>query len=371
MPKSRNNSAFGALQNYFDRVSNSLEDRIPEYLQMRKYARVYAESRKLLEIGKTLNLAAGSIDEINLTNKLNGDNLRQFAELLNARSLPLRTYLQGKPLTKEIKLLHFIFKNLQQTIKALVTIHKNLKRINAVIPVIGALLKLKENDSDKEHDPVLHEISSSLKANLMLPELDPIKIALIREGSPFSDQLTRLGFEQINDVSDKLIGLLNDKLLVVLEASEVLINSIESDGVNDVSVEKRLPDEVRVLFLAQSVLDIFFKIREIRNCIKIIISFMNDLKDVLEGRKLDMKAEALLCLSDNSAKDNSIRDIVLKHLPTNLRRGVPVINEIATSLDALDLKLRLNTLDLTKILKMTYGLIYEKSTRNWINPYED
>ena len=98
---------------------------------------------------------------------------------------------------------------------------------------------------------------------------------------------------------------------------------------------------------------------------------MNELKDVLEGRKLDMKAEALLCLSDNSARDNSIRDIVLKHLPTNLRRGVPVINEIATSLDALELKLRLNTLDLTKILKMTYGLIYEKSTRNWINPYED
>lgn len=370
MPKSRNNSAFGALQNYFDRVSNSLEDRIPEYLQMRKYARVYAESRKLLEIGKTLNLAAGSIEEINLTNKLNGDNLRQFAELLNARSLPLRTYLQGKPLTNEVKLLHFVFKNLQQTIKALVTIHKNLKRINAVIPVINALLKLKETDSDKEHDPVLHEISIALKTNLTLPELDPIKIALIREGSPFSEQLTRLGFEQINDVSDKLIGLLNDKLLVVLEASEVLINGIESDGVNDVGVDKRLPDELRVLFLAQSILDIFFKIREIRNCIKVIISFMNDLKDVLEGRKLDMKAEALLSLSDNLARDNSIKDIVLKHLPSNLRRGVPVINEIATSLDALELKLRLNTLDLTKILKMTYGLIYEKSTRNWINPYE-
>jgi len=53
-----------------------------------------------------------------------------------------------------------------------------------------------------------------------------------------------------------------------------------------------------------------------------------------------------------------------------LKRLMPVINEIATNLDALDLKLKLNTLDLNKIIRMAYGLIYEKTFKTWENPYE-
>ena len=86
-PKSRNNAAHASLQSYYDRIANSLEDRVADFVQMRKYIRVYEEAQKLLEIEKALNIAAGSIYEISMGSKLDYcENLEQLGEQLAERN---------------------------------------------------------------------------------------------------------------------------------------------------------------------------------------------------------------------------------------------------------------------------------------------
>jgi predicted patatin/cPLA2 family phospholipase len=46
----RNKKALADFQRYFDRIADSLQDRVSEYMQMKKYIRVFEESNKLLSI---------------------------------------------------------------------------------------------------------------------------------------------------------------------------------------------------------------------------------------------------------------------------------------------------------------------------------
>lgn len=364
-PRARNNPARTSLQNYFDRVSNSLEDRIPEYLQMKKYARVYEESQKLLEIEKALDIAAGSIFEISIDEKkLVVNMLKQIVSHLNEQSKSIKQFVQGKSFSPQIQALQQISLQLQKVINNILKIIKNINRINDIVPVLKALLKMKDQE-DYASTPVLQEISAALKKNLQEPELESIKAVIEGDNISLKKYDSRLNFEHLNDASDKLIGLLNDKLLLVIGISETLIAGIEDEGINDVDADQRIPDELMVLFLALSILDIFYKIKEIRNCIKNISNFIKYHTKMMATTKFDAKTKSLLM-----GGSNNLHQTITKELPTHLKRILPVINEIANSLDALDLKLKLNTSDLNKVIRMTHGLIYEKANRIWENPYD-
>jgi transcription termination factor NusB len=365
IPKARNNPARTSLSNYFERISNSLEDRIPEFLQMKKYARVYEESQKLLEIEKTIDIAAGSIYEINIDDKkLISNQLVQFSQLLNKKSKTIRHATQGKAFSKQIQILHNANQHIQNIISNTVKITRHINRINEIIPVIKALLKMKEQE-DYESTPVLVAISDALKRNLHEPSMDEIKVEMQHENVLLSKYDSHLHFEHLNDASDKLIGLLNDKLLLMIGISENLIAGVEDDGINDVDANQRLPDELMVLFLISSILDIFHRVREIRNCVKRISSSIKAFGKIMQIVQKDLKLRSLLHDGENSAYE-----IISKHIPSHLKRIMPAINEIATNLDALDLKLKLNTLDLDKVIRITNGLIYEKANRIWENPYD-
>lgn len=364
VPKARNNAAHTSLQNYFDRVSNSLEDRINEFLLMKKYTRVYEESQKLLEVEKTLNIAAGSIFEINVDHKIDCQAISQAMKLLNSKNTAIKKFLQGKPFSTQVQYLHEVSKHLQNIVTHTTQITDNIMYINEIIPIIKALLKKKDKEGNIEHDPLLSEIKRALQENIRQPKLSTIKELLAKENVNLETFDTKLRFEHLNDVSDKLIGLLNDKLLLVIGISEVLIAGVEDDGMNDVDAKQRLPDELRVLFLASSTLNIFCKVKEIRSSIKVIFSSVQLFLKILESGKLGVKIDSLL-----RGGQDSIQNIVVNNTK-NLKRLTPVINEIATNLDALDLKLKLNTLDLSKIIRMAYGLIYEKTFKTWENPYD-
>ncbi len=365
IPKARNNPARTSLSNYFERISNSLEDRIPEYLQMKKYARVYEESQKLLEIERTIDIAAGSIYEVNIDDKkLISDQLVQFSQLLNQKSKTIKQVTHGKPFSKRIQILQNANQHTQNIANNTLKITRHIERINAVIPVIKALLKMKEHE-DHENTPVLIAISDALKKNLHEPNIEQIKQEMQNENVLLTKYDSHLHFEHLNDASDKLIGLLNDKLLLMIGISENLIAGVEDEGINDVDFGQRLPDELMVLFLISSILDIFHRVREIRNCVKRISNSIKVFSQIMHAVQNDLKLRSLLHDGKNSAYE-----LISKHIPSHLKRIMPVINQIATSLDALDLKLKLNTLDLDKVIRLTHGLIYEKANRIWENPYD-
>lgn len=365
-PKARNNAAHASLQSYFDRISHSLEDRVSEYVQMNKYVRVYEESQKLLDIEKTINIAAGSIFEVSFEKKLDFDATNQLVQLLNKKNKALRSFIQGKPLTSQIKLLDQISKSINTIIVNLMQIYKNIVRINDVVPIITALLKLKDKEGgNHQHDPLLIEVSNALANNIVDPNLTQMKALLQNDRVNLLDYDARLYFEHFNDVSDKLIGLLNDKLLLIIGISEFLIAGVEDDGANDVSASERLPDELRVLFLSSNILDVLNKIKEIRTGLKAIFANVKFCLEVIDSDKMESKFRSLL--KDNG--NGNIYDAVVNTTPKLLQRVKKTIIEVSPELDAFDLKLKLETLELNKVMKMTYGLIYEKSNRTWENPY--
>jgi|GEM_PF-1023262 len=365
-PKARNNAAHASLQSYFDRISHSLEDRVSEYVQMNKYVRVYEESQKLLDIEKTINIAAGSIFEVSFEKKLDFDATNQLVQLLNKKNKALRSFIQGKPLTSQIKLLDQISKSINTIIVNLMQIYKNIVRINDVVPIITALLKLKDKEGgNHQHDPLLIEVSNALANNIIDPNLTQMKALLQNDRVNLLDYDARLYFEHFNDVSDKLIGLLNDKLLLIIGISEFLIAGVEDDGANDVSASERLPDELRVLFLSSNILDVLNKIKEIRTGLKAIFANVKFCLEVIDSDKMESKFKSLL--KDNG--NGNIYEAVVSTTPKLLQRVKKTIIEVSPELDAFDLKLKLETLELNKVMKMTYGLIYEKSNRTWENPY--
>ncbi len=365
-PKARNNAAHASLQSYFDRISHSLEDRVSEYVQMNKYVRVYEESQKLLDIEKTINIAAGSIFEVSFEKKLDFDATNQLVQLLNKKNKALRSFIQGKPLTSQIKLLDQISKSINTIIVNLMQIYKNIVRINDVVPIITALLKLKDKEGgNHQHDPLLIEVSNALANNIVDPNLTQMKALLQNDRVNLLDYDARLYFEHFNDVSDKLIGLLNDKLLLIIGISEFLIAGVEDDGANDVSASERLPDELRVLFLSSNILDVLNKIKEIRTGLKAIFANVKFCLEVIDSDKMESKFKSLL--KDNG--NGNIYEAVVSTTPKLLQRVKKTIIEVSPELDAFDLKLKLETLELNKVMKMTYGLIYEKSNRTWENPY--
>ncbi len=365
-PRARNNAAHASLQNYFDRISGSLEDRVSEYLQMKKYIRVYEESQKLLDIEKAINIAAGSLYEINMEKKLDADSLKQLIQSLEVKNKALKSFIQQKkPQSLQLKLLTQILKNINLIILTLRQFNKNITRMNEVIPVIKALLKKQEKESHHENDPVLIEISNALAVSIEEPNLDEIKVMLENEQIAMSQHDAKLNFEKINDVSDKLIGLLNDKLLLIIGVSEFLIAGVDDEGANDVTVEQRLPDELRVLFLASSVFNMIYRLKELRNGIKIIFNSIKMCLRIMNSNKLASQSEAILKLGDDN-----ISDLLSSTTPSVLQRSKKAIVEISPSLDALDLKLRLDTLELETVIRMTNGLIYEKANHIWENPYD-
>jgi len=364
-PKSRNNSAHASLQTYFDRISHSLEDRISEYVQMRKYIRVYEESKKLLDIEKTINIAAGSIYEISVEKKLDVRSMKQLMLSLDERNKALRAYIAGKPQSLQIKLLGQVYKNLHVVINHLPRINKHISRINEVIPVLKALLKLPEKENNYENDPILIEISNALTVSIDEPNLANIRALLEKEQIVLSQYDAKLHFEQMNDVSDKLVGLLNDKLLLIIGVSEFLIAGVEDDGANDVSAEQRLPDELRVLFLASSILDIIYRVKDIKDSIKTIFNSIKLCLQIINSDRLENQYKALL-----NSRQNNMQEILSNTTPSVLQRIKKAIIEIVPGLDALELKLKLDTLSLDTVIKINYGLIYEKVNRIWENPYD-
>jgi hypothetical protein len=365
-PKARNNSAHSSLQDYFDRLSNSLEDRLSEYVQMKKYVRIYLESQKLLEIEKSINIAAGSIYEISIDKKLDVEAMRQLMRSLDEKNKTLKRALKQKKVQSlQLKLLTQVSKNILVIINHLMRINKHVARVNEVIPVVKALLKLPEKESNYENDPILLEISNALTVSIDEPNLANIKVILEKENIELSQYDAKLNFEQMNDASDKLIGLLNDKLLLIIGISEFLIAGVDDDGANDVSAYQRLPDELRVLFLASSILDTIYRVKEIRDSIKIIFNSIKLFLQILNSKRLESQYQAFL-----KNGDNNVHNLLSNLTPSILQRLKKAIIEIAPGLDAFELKLKIDTLDLETVIKMTYGLIYEKANRIWENPYD-
>jgi hypothetical protein len=371
-PRARNNAAYASLQNYFDRISSSLEDRVGEYLQMKKYIRVYEESKKLLEIEKAINIAAGSLYEINMEKKLDIENLKELIQSLEAKNKTLKSFIQQqKPQSLQLKLLSQIIKNISLIILTLKQFNKHIQRMNEIIPIIKALLKKQEkegqekDETHQENDPVLIEISNALALSIEEPNLSEIKVILENEQIAISEDDAKLHFERINDVSDKLIGLLNDKLLLIIGVSEFLIAGVDDEGANDIAANQRLPDELRVLFLASSVFNLIYRLKELRNGIKIIFNSIKLCLRIMNSNKLASQSEGLLKLGDNN-----ISDLLSNITPSVLQRSKKAIVEISPSLDAFDLKLKIDTLELETVIRMTNGLIYEKANRIWENPYD-
>ncbi len=365
-PKARNNSAHASLQSYFDRIANSLEDRLREYVQMRKYIRVHEESKKLLEIEKAINVAAGSIFEINIESKLDVNALKQLVQSLVQKNKALKSFIKGKPQTLQIKLLHQAAKNIHLIIGTMSRLNKHINRINEVIPIIHALLKLPEKESNYENDPILVELGNALSVSANEPNLIEVKTALEKAKIPLYKNGIRLNFEEMNDVSDKLVGLLNDKLLLIISVSELIIAGTEDDGANDIPAHQRLHDELMVLFLVSSLLDVIYRIKELRNGIKLIFNSIKLCLKITNSDKLENHQHQALLKSGN----NSVYELLSNTTPKVLQRIKKAVIEMTPGLDAFDLKLKIDTLDLETVIKMTYGLIYEKANRIWENPYD-
>ena len=355
-PTARNSSAHKALQNHFLRIASTLEDKISEFLKMKKYTRVYNEALELLEIKKTIDLAAGRIFEIHLKNKLNTQLLNQLMQLLNSKNTAIKSYIQGKPITLQIKLLHELSKNINKIIISVTQITRDVDRLNDIIPVIKALLKSKDIEEDHEHDPLLLEITKALKKNVTEPALTDIKIVLQKNQVDVNTYDQRLHFEHFNDVSDKLIGLLNDKLLLVLSISEMLVaeDMEDEEDAHDIPANQRLPDELRVLFLAMSTLDILYKIQEMRDSIKIVLASTRFYLQIFDSGKLESRVKSIL-----NTGNHNIHELTLQTAKI-IQKFESFINELVIKIDPLKV---------SKSIKLSHSLIYEKSHRVWENPY--
>lgn len=354
-PIARNNAARKSMQTYFKRVADSLHDKMVEYQQMKKCARVYSEAQELLRIQTTIDLAAATIFEINMSKKLDCSTVEQFAQLLNTKNLSIKEFIRGKPVTLQIKLLHELAKNIHKIATSIQQITKNINRINEIIPVIKVLLQKKEVEEDeREHDPLLNEINNALKMSLDEPNLIEIKALLQQEKIDLNRYDSKFSFEHFNDVSDKIIGVLNDKLLVAVEVSETLIAGMENEGTHDISTEQRLPDELTVLFLVENALNILYKIKEIRENIKVLFSSVRLYSQLIENDKLETKFKATFKNGDNNI--HSLISLSLKHI----QKLEPVISELADKIEPLKLD---------ESIRLTHALIYEKVNRIWENPY--
>ncbi|OUD15519.1 hypothetical protein [Thioflexithrix psekupsensis] len=351
-PKARNNTAHASLETYFERIHHSLEDRDEEYRQLKKYMRVHEECSMLLAVEQALNIAADHIFEINLTHTLDPSLASTSIQNMNKKNTLIKNYLRGKEFSPQIQLLHEITKDLHQIVVHGTQIVRKINRCTELIPIIKSLLKMQDQE-DLAHDPVLLEISRLLKENITEPPLLSLKALLSKQKTAKSmDVLT---FEDLNDVSDKLIGLLNDKLLLIIGVSETLMEGIEYDPSHDVPAEQRLPDELRVLFLAMSTLDILQKMTELRDSIKQIFTVTKHYLQLQEHPKLDPKIKQML-----KAGDGNVHEAVTQ-LAKLLQRFSPHIAELASYADPLNLPI---------ILRMTHHLIYEKANRVWENPYQ-
>jgi len=354
-PIARNNAARKSMHTYFKRVADSLQDKMFEYQQMKKCARVYDEAQELLRIQTTIDLAAASIFEINLSKKLDCPVVEQFAQLLNTKNLSIRDFIRGKPVTLQIKLLNELSKNIHKIAVSIQQITKNINRINEVIPIIKALLKKQEiAGNERAHDPLLTEIGNALKMSLDEPNLNEIRAILQQEKVDLTRYDSKFHFEHFNDVSDKIIGILNDKLLVAVEVSETLVAGMENEGAHDVKSDQRLPDELTVLFLAENSLNILNRIKEIRENIKLLFTSIKLYSQFIESDKLETKFKATFKNGDNNI--HSIISLSLKHI----QKLEPAISEIAVKIELLKLD---------ESIRLTHALIYEKVNRIWENPY--
>jgi transcription termination factor NusB len=332
---------------------------------MKKYVRVYEESKKLLDIEKTINIAGGSIYEINIEKKLDEAAINQLVITLEEKHKELKAFIQGKQLSLPIKLINQVAKSIASIVQNIQQLNNHLTRINDLIPVIKALLKMQDRESNYENDPILIEISNALTVSIDEPNLSEIKATLEKERVELSQYDAKLYFEHLNDVSDKLIGLLNDKLLLIIGVSEFLIAGVEDDGANDIPASQRIPDELRVLFLASSTLDIISRVRQIRDGIKSIFNSIKLCLQIIGSERLESKFKAPL----KSGSEN-VELLLSSTTPKVLQRVKKSIIELVPGLEAFELKLKLETLDLEVVIRMTYGLIYEKANRIWENPYD-
>jgi hypothetical protein len=363
--KARNNAAHASLQSYFDRISHSLEDRLSEYVQMKKYVRIYGESKKLLEIEKAVNIAAGSIYEINIDKRFDTNSMKQLLKLLEEKTKELTGLIRNKPKSLQFKFVHQIIKSIHIVMNNLIQINKNINRVNEIIPIIKALLKMPDKESNYDNNAILIEINNALSVSITEPNLTEIKNGLAKERIDLTQYDARLLFEHMNDVSDKLIGLLNDKLLLIIGISEFLIAGVDDDGANDITAIQRLPDELRVLFLASSLFDIIYRIKQIRAGIKGIFNNIKLCLQIMNSERLESQFQGAL-----KGGNPSVYELLAGNTPRLLQRIKKAIIETAPGLDALELKLKIDTLDLNTIIRMTYGLIYEKANKVWENPYE-
>lgn len=365
IPKARNNAAHASLQSYFDRISHSLEDRLSEYVQMKKYVRIYGESKKLLEIEKAVNIAAGSIYEINIDKRFDTHSMKQLLKLLEEKVKELTGLIRNKPKSLQFRFVHQVIKSIHVVMNNLIQINKNINRVNELIPIIKALLKMPDKESNYDNNAILLEINNALSVSITEPNLTEIKNGLTKERIDLAQYDARLLFEHMNDVSDKLIGLLNDKLLLIIGISEFLIAGVDDDGANDVTAIQRLPDELRVLFLASSLFDIIYRIKQIRENIKGIFNHIKLCLQIMNSDRLESQYQGAL-----KGGTPSVYELLASNTPRLLQRIKKSIIETAPGLDALELKLKIDTLDLNTIIRMTYGLIYEKANKVWENPYE-
>lgn len=350
-PKARNNSAHSSLESYFERIYHSLEERNDEYRQLKKYMRVHEECSMLLALEQALNIAADHIYEINITHHLNIQSLLDYAQHINKKNTVIKNYLHGKAFSSQVQLLHEITKQLNIIITHSGQIVRKLNRCKELIPVIKVLLKM-QDEEDVGHDPVSLEISRLLKDNITEPALLSLQAMLRKYG--LAEQTDNLNFEHLNDASDKLIGLLNDKLLLVIGVSEILSEGIEDDATHDVPADQRLPDELRVLFITSSTLDVLQKMCELRDHIKQIFNATKHYLQLQAHPKLDVKVRQLLKVGDNNVTD------IVKKLALLLQGFSPKVTDLSTYIEPLNLPI---------VLRMAYHLIYEKANRTWENPY--
>jgi len=350
-PKARNDAAHKSLQTYFARIYTSVEDRNEEYLQMKKYVRVYEESLDLLGIKKIVDSIAGRIYEVNMANKLNSRMMNQLAQLLDGKNRALRGFIRNKKVTIQLRLLFEITKNNQKIINNIQKITHNVTRINDVIPVIKAILKM--NDDDDFVHPVLLKIADALKIELEEPDLTQIKESLTESRINLSKYDAKLNFEDMNDVSDKLIGLLNDKLLLIIGVSEFLIEGIDDGGAHDVEADMRLPDELRALFLTSNALGVFQKLKEIKLLINDTLMCVRHYMQI--SKKMNPQFNNML-----RTGGMNVHDIISRAIK-NLQLFLPIVDNVVKKMEKINLE---------KAIRLTHALIYEKSNRIWENPYK-
>ncbi len=292
-PSARNNKARHSFQRQFEAIFEALKSKVDEFEQMKKYIRVYKESNKLLKIEETIDIIAGNIYEIDFEKQWDVNALQPFIQRLDKTMKVLEAFIQNKPYTlQSIKTLQHISDNITIIINTFQQVNEYITRINDIIPVIKAILQLPDEESNYRNTSVFTAIRHALITNIEIPDLSQIKIALNKE-KLLSHYDAKLNFEHINDVSDKLIGLLNDKLLLLGAVSEFLDQGQES-GDTHVIATQRLPDELNVLFLISNLFTIFYTIKEIKNCLIILFKVNKHSLKLIKSDQLESPYQSLL-----------------------------------------------------------------------------